>query len=292
MLPVLAVTAGLLIQASNPLPAHNPTRPESVRLWRTDSTLYVTLGQPGHLLLMHVDAIGRIDVLFPLIPDDGTGMPGDTTLAFDLSPIAEGNPATFVAVRSRWPFNFSVLRTGSNWDYDVLLLQPTAGDPLAALLDIADRVTDGRPYDYGVAAYSREGIVVARNGPFQPDVCLGCVRRGETVAAAPAAQATNSVDCSNTSLTNSFCGVSSGSVSITGAPPAPAAAAQPAEATMYVYTPYYPIGITRARRLLGIRDFRPPPVPAPRASMGVAFPMAPRLVVPSSSSLRTVTRSH
>src|SRR5881394_508953 len=232
MLPVLAITAALLVQTpSSPTPAQT-----AVRLWRTDSTLYVTMRQPGHLLLMHVDAIGRIDVLFPLVPDDGTGMPGDTTLAFDLSPVAEGNPATFVAVRSRWPFDFSVLRTGSNWDYDALLLQPTAGDPLAALLDIADRVTDGRPYDYGVAAYSREGIVVARNGPIQPDVCLGCVRRGETEPR----------QTSNTSLTNSFCGVSSGSVSITGGPPAPVqAAAQAVPATTYFYTPYYPVGINR-----------------------------------------------
>ena len=280
MLPALAVTVALLFQApTNPPPAQT-----AVRLWRTDSTLYVTLRQPGHLLLMHVDAIGRIDVLFPLVPDDGTGMPGDTTLAFDLSPIAEGNPATFVAVRSRWPFNFSVLRTGSNWDYDVLLLQPTAGDPLAAMLDIADRVTDGRPYDYGVAAYSREGIVVARNGPIQPDVCLGCVRRGEPAVAAAAAPATNTVDCSNASLTNSFCGVSSGSVSITApaAPPPAQAAAEPA--TLYVYTPYYPIGITRMRELMGLRDFRPLPTPAPRASQGVAYPIAPRLIVPSSGS--------
>jgi hypothetical protein len=148
-----------------------------VRLWRTDSTLYVTLRQPGHLLLMHVDAIGRIDVLFPLVPDDGPGMPGDTTLAFDLSPIAEGNPATFVAVRSRWPFSFSVLRTGSDWDYDALLLQPTAGDPLAAMLDIADRVTDGRPYDYGVAPIQEgslwRGMVISPTSAWVVSVAAG-----------------------------------------------------------------------------------------------------------------------
>src|SRR5213075_2586437 len=139
MLPVLAVTVGLLVQG-NQLPVQNTSRPEPVRLWRTDSTLYVTLRQPGHLLLMHVDAIGRIDVLFPLVPDDGTGMPGDTTLAFDLSPVAEGNPATFVAVRSRWPFDFSVLRTGSSWDYDARLLRPTAGGPRAARQEEGDVV--------------------------------------------------------------------------------------------------------------------------------------------------------
>lgn len=285
MLPVLAITAALLVQTpSSPTPAQT-----AVRLWRTDSTLYVTMRQPGHLLLMHVDAIGRIDVLFPLVPDDGTGMPGDTTLAFDLSPVAEGNPATFVAVRSRWPFDFSVLRTGSNWDYDALLLQPTAGDPLAALLDIADRVTDGRPYDYGVALYSREGTVIARTQPIQPDVCLGCVRRAPPVAEVAAAPATNSVDCSNATLTNSFCGVSSGSVSITSPQPVQAqAAAQETPTTVYFYTPLYPVGAGRMglvnRALFGFRGAPMLPSVAPR-SQGVAYPIAPRLIVPSSASL-------
>ena len=132
MVPALAVTVGLLMQAAA------GGAPQLVRVWRADSMLYVELSKPGHLLLMHVDAIGRIDILFPLVPNEGTGMPGDSTLAVFLPPAAEGNPATFVAVRSRWPFNFTILRAGSDWNYyDAWLLQPTAGDPIAALLDIA-----------------------------------------------------------------------------------------------------------------------------------------------------------
>jgi len=282
MLPVLAVTVALLMQApSSPSPAQT-----AVRLWRTDSTLYVTMRQPGHLLLMHVDAIGRIDVLFPLVPDDGTGLPGDTILAFDLSPEAQGNPATFVAVRSRWPFDFSVLRMGPNWDYDALLLQPTAGDPLAALLDIADRTTDGRPYEYGTALYSREGTTIARTQPIQPDVCLGCVRRAPAVADVAAAPSTNSVDCSNATLTNSFCGVASAPVTITTpAPPASAAAYQPppggAVPTTYYEYPYY-FWSTRGAGFDRLMN-RPSLPMAPR-SQGVAYPIAPRLIVPSSGS--------
>ena len=42
--------------------------------------------------------------------------------------------------------------------------------PLGALFDIADRVTDGRPYDYGVVVYSRRHAGTA--GPVeQPNVC-------------------------------------------------------------------------------------------------------------------------
>ena len=291
MLPSLAVTVGLLVQAagtSHPARATRAPAPDPVRVWRTDSTAYVALRQPGHLLLLHVDAIGRIQVLFPAGPDDDSGMlSNDTLVAIPVPPTGEGNPATFVAVRSRWTFEFAALRAGASWNYyDALLLQPSAGDPLGALLDIADRVTDGRPYDYGVVTYSREGTAVARGPLVPPDVCLSCVRRVPEVAAASATAPTNAVDCTNASLTNSFCGVNSGSVSITSIPPQ--AAYQPPPAPQPVYVPYYlPIVVHGARRFPD-REFPPPAPPAPR-SMGVAFPIAPRLVVPSSAELRTYT---
>src|SRR5437588_1058516 len=197
MIPSLVVMVGLVVQASgNRLPAAAARNPDPVRVWRVDSTLYVRLREPGHVVLLHVDAIGRIRVLFPLGPGDSTAISGETPVAIPLPPVAEGNPATFVAVRSRWPFEFAALRAGSTWNYqDAFLLQPTAGDPLAALLEIADRVTDGRPYDYGVVAYSRDGTVAARRTPLQPSVCLTCVRHGEAVAAAPATARANTVDC-------------------------------------------------------------------------------------------------
>jgi hypothetical protein len=288
MIPSLAVTLGLLVQAAghHPQPATRPA--DAVRLSRADSTIHVTLSEPGHLVLLHVDAIGRIQVLFPLAPDDSTAMSNDAPVALPLPPTAQGNPATFVAVRSRWPFEFAALRGGSTWNYhDALLLQATAGDPLVALLDIADRVTDGRPYDYGVVTYSREGTVVARGPARPPDVCLSCVRRATLVAAAPAAAQTNTVDCSNASMTHSFCGVATGSVSITSVPQAayqPTPPAAPASTPIYV--PYYlPIMAHGARPRFARRI--PPAPTAPQPSAAAAFPIAPRLVVPSRSQLRT-----
>ena len=293
MIASLAVTAGLLLQvAGSGTPARANRAPDPVRIWRADSTAYVTLRQPGNLLVMHVDAIGRIQVLFPAGPDDDAGMlVNDTLVAIPLPPAAEGNPATFIAVRSRWPFEFAALREGAAWNYyGALLLQPTAGDPLGALLDIADRVTDGRPYDYAEATYSRTGTVVARGPVVPPQVCLSCVRRAPP-AVAVAAAATNSVDCSNASLTNSFCGVNSGSVSITSVPPPTAQSQQ----VMYqpaaeaVYIPYFvPFGRGMRRRI------EPPPMrpPTPPPSFGAAYPIAPRLVVPSSSQLGAFTGRH
>jgi len=277
MLPVLAVTAAFLLQTTEP-----------VRVWRTDSTVAVSLRDPGYLTLLHVSADGRISVLFPLEPDLDTWVSGETPFRMSLPPNAQGTAATFVALWSRWPFDFAALRSGSaTWNYGgAWLLQPTAGDPLAALLDIADRVTDGRPFEYGAVAYETGGTVANRRTPRQPDVCLSCVRHGTQVAQGPPVTATNAVDCANASLTNSFCGVNSGSVSITSAPPAPPQQAyQPVPAApTAIYVPYF-VSVTQGfhRRLMS----PPPSMPAQPTSQGVAFPIAPRLGAPTASQLRT-----
>jgi len=282
MLPSLVVTVGLLMQAvGNPQPvaASRAPRPEPVPVWRTDSVAYVQLVQPGHLVVLQVDAIGRIAVLFPSAPWDSTAVSAGAPVAIDLVPEAQGNPATFLALRSRWRFDFETLLSGIEWNYDALLLQPTAGDPLAALFDIADRITHGRPYDYGVVTYARDGSVLAR-GPVQtPDVCLGCVRRAAP-AAAPAAVAMSSADCSNASLTNAFCGVNSGSVSFTTAPSGPPQVIyQPAPVT-YTYYPLYPGGFFSQSRSRFDR-----PIPMMRPAVPSAFSIAPRVVAPSPGML-------
>jgi len=287
MIPSLAVLVGLLQTAGHPLPARAPRAPDPVRVWRADSIAYVKLRDPGHVTLLYVDGVGRILVLYPLVPDDPTIISADAPVALDLPPEAQGNPATLVAVWSRWPFDFASLRLGSWWDYqNALLLQPTAGDPLAAILDIAERITGGRPYDYGEVTYSGEGTVVARGPVRQPDVCLSCVRHGTPVDAVSAA-ATNSVDCSNASLTNSFCGVNSGSVSIASAPaPAPQPQVVYQSAPEPVYVPYVvPFAHGFRRRF---ESPRMAPAVAAR-SQGVAYPIAPRVVVPSASELRAIS---
>src|SRR5882762_5723800 len=288
MTPSLAVLVGLLQVAAKPAAARATRAPDPVRVWRTDSIAYITLREPGHLVLLNVDPIGRITVLFPLGPYDSTGVDAAVPFAVPLPPEAQGNPATLVAVRSRWAFDFAALRggPGGTWDYqNAWLLQPTAGDPLGALLDIADRVTDGRPYDYAEVTYSRGGTVVARGPVVPPQVCLSCVRRAPPVVAVAAAP-TNAVDCSNASLTNSFCGVNSGTVSITNV--SQAYQPPPAVAPAPVYVPYYmPIGFVRGDHRRFERPMLLPPPPPP--TVGVAYPIAPRLVVPSSSQLRTFT---
>src|SRR5205809_5538772 len=206
MISTFAVTAGLLLQAGgNTHLARAARAPDPVRVSRADSIAYITLREPGHVLLLQVDPIGRINVLFPFGPYDSSEVDAGVPFAVPLSPEAQGNPATLVAVRSRWAFDFAALRggAGGTWNYqEAWLLQPTAGDPLGASLDIADRVTDGRPYDYAAVRYARDGTATALGPPVPPQVCLSCVRRGSAVAIAPAPAPTNAVDCSNASLTN------------------------------------------------------------------------------------------
>lgn len=288
----MILALALLTQVATVATARTPT-PAPIRVWRTDSTVSVSLKDPGYVTLLHVSADGRISVLFPLEPDLDTWVPTEMPLQMSLPPRAQGSAATFVAIRSSSPFDFAALRegagAGSTWNYGgAWLLQPTAGDPLAALLDIADRVTDGRPYDYGTVTYENGGTVANRRTPRQPDVCLSCVRHGTQGATATVAAATNAVDCTNASLTNSFCGVNSGTVSITSAPAAPPQVVyQPAQAApTAVYVPYF-VAVTRGFH----QRFAPPPpsAPAQQSSQGVAYPIAPRLVVPSSTQIHTFT---
>ena len=294
MVPSLAALGLVLQAAANPHAVRFARVPEPVRVWRTDSTAYIQLREPGHVTLLYVDGIGRIQVLYPLVPDDPSVMSADAPVAVDLPPEAQSNPATLVAIRSRWSFDFATLRLGSWWDYqNALLLQPTAGDPLAAILDIAERVTDGRPYDYGEVTYARDGTVLARGPVRQPDVCLSCVRHGTAVAQVSPGPVQNSVDCSSASLTNSFCGVNSGTVSITSPPvPAQQVVYQPAPPPQPVYVPYYMPVVVNDGFFVPHQPMITPPTPAPSTPppprTGVAFPVHQQLIVPSSSLLQTV----
>jgi hypothetical protein len=271
----VALTLGVLLQVGG--------KPQPVRVWRADSVAFVELREPGNVMLLQVDAIGRVRVLFPSSPGDSTAMSNDAPIPLALPPEAQANPATILAVRSRWGFDFTALQLGAGWNYEgSLLLQPTGGDPLAALLDIADRVTDGRPYEYGVATYARDGAAVARGPVVPPAVCLSCARRVTSVAAAAPAAQTNAVDCTNASLTNSFCGVGNAPVTITSVTPV-AYQPTPAPVVEPVYVPYFlPLVVHRGLRGGGARFERniAPRVPAAQPSAAIAFPMPHPITLP------------
>ncbi|HMA40921.1 MAG TPA: DUF4384 domain-containing protein [Gemmatimonadales bacterium] len=246
----LAIALGLLAQTgAAPTRAPRLDTPP-VRVWLPDSTpsvgdvaqVYVALRDTSHLVVLHVDPSGRIRVLFPRTPTQSDLVPGGETFA--VGGIEEGltfrvpgpGTGTILAVRAsaRTPFRFDGLTAGNGWDYEhALLLQPTAGNPYAALLDIADRIASGEAYNYDLTGYRTPGATAARR--LQPDtVCFSCLAArhsggggsaegyGEisnsaiaidhSYAAAPGGTV---VDCSSATLVDSWCGVQDNSVSTT-----------------------------------------------------------------------------
>ena len=271
MILSLTATLGLFTQAAAlPTTAVPTTAP--IRVWRTDSTLYVRLRDPGYLTVLHVDPVGRIRVLFPLSPELDAAVPSGATFELDVLVDGERGTGTILAARSSRPFQAAGLAAGSSWDYDhAWLFQPTAGNPLAALLDIADRMADGRPYDFDATTYWTGGALAARDPQLMPPVCLGCVRsqpleQPSTVVI----DQSNTVDCSSAVLMNSFCGVVDNRVTNTYVHTEVAPASEP------VYVPYYvPVFIPRRRPVS-------PPPPPPQRTLANAFTLrrASGIVVP------------
>lgn len=292
---------GLLAQSAGAPPARR-SDPPPVRVWLADTTLsvgdparvYVDLRDTSHLVVLHVDPSGRIRILFPRSPTDPDLVPGGETFAVagaeDGLTFRVPGPGlgTVVAVRARSPFRFEGLTAGNRWDYDrALLLLPTAGNPFAAVLDIADRIANGEGYNYDLAGYRTPGAVAARTAA--PDsVCFGCLaarHSGSSASAQGEGGIVNSaiaidhsyaaasggtvVDCSDATLIDSFCGVQDNSVSTTVEE---TTVDQSTQVVYQVYTPlFFPL-----RRLR-----RPPRAPAPpRPAIASNLRRVPGRIVP------------
>jgi hypothetical protein len=277
----LILALGLLAQGTT-APSPRRVDPPPVRVWLPDTLrpvgdpvrVYVALRDTSHLVVLHADASGRIRVLFPRNPADPDLVPGGETFAIAGSEdgltfrVPAPGMGTVLAVRSRAPFRFDGLTAGTRWDYEhALLLLPTAGNPFAALLDIADRIADGEAYNYDLAAYRTPGAVATR--AVSDSVCSACLtaRRARPGSGATGGEITNSavaldhsyaaapggtvVDCSSATLVDSFCGVEDNSVSTT------VEESTVYQSTSVVYPIYTPL-------FFPLRRFRRPPrAPAP-----------------------------
>jgi hypothetical protein len=276
-----------------------------VRAWLRDTVLpvgaparvYVELEDSGYFALLHVEPSGRIRVLYPEHPNDPDFVPGGATFVVGgisdsttFRVVAPGT-GTLLAVRSWTPLDFASLVDGNRWDYArALLLQPTAGNPLAALLDIADRIAGGEAYTYDLTGYRTPGALAARRTTTD-SVCGSCfTARHQHADAAPAdgdaaaiaidhsmaASGNGSVvDCSYATLTSSFCGVDN---SATTYQESTAAAPEPQAAPMVV-NPYYPQGYFP---FLFFHRRRMPPStpPLPPPAIALNLRAAPRAAVP------------
>lgn len=282
MLPLLVVLAAL--QQGRPAPPQVPPATTrvlpAVAVWLADSNLapgsrgraFVRMRQAGYLVLLRVDGAGRISVIFPASPLDDARIPGGATYEI---PGPDGRAAftvreaagagTVLAARSATPLDVGALAAGERWDDHALLFEPTAGDPIAALLDIVDRLTDGRAYDADAAAYAVTGSqAVAQNAgastifpitrsraPAAPPALLMMPAPGSPPAAA--APVTVNADCSGAIISD---GSACAAVTYNAAPAAQQAPvetyyqpAPPYDPYLY-YDPFY----YRNRQRRALRD--------------------------------------
>ena len=292
----------LLTQTPGTVAAHPANL--GVRAWLPDTILpvgaparvYVELEDSGYLALLHVEPSGRIRVLYPEHPNDPDVVPGATPFVVGgvsdsttFRVVAPGT-GTLLAVRSWTPLDFASLVDGNRWDYArALLLQPTAGNPLAALLDIADRITGGEAYTYDLTGYRTPGAPAARRTTTD-SVCGTCfTARHQHAAAAPAdgdaaaiaidhsmaASGNGSVvDCSYTTLTSSFCGVDNSVTTYQES-----TTVVPTEAAPTVVYPYYPQGYFPFL-FFHRRRMTPPTPPLPPPAIALNLHAAPRAAVP------------
>ena len=275
-----------------------------VRAWLPDTVLpvgaparvYVELEDSGYLAVLHVEPSGRIRVLFPARPTDPDYVPGGA--AFVVEGISDSatfrvpspGTGTLLAVRSWTPLRFTGLADGNRWDYErSLLLQPTAGNPFAALLDIADRITAGEAYTYDLTGYRTPGALALRRTTTD-SVCGNCFtahrQHASQTAADPDAAAIaidhsmaasgngSVVDCTYATLTSSFCGVDN-SVTTYQESTTAAPATEAAPAYIYPYYPqgYFPYFFFHRRRV-------PPPPPLPPPAIALNLRAAPHAAVP------------
>ena len=120
----------------------------------------VRLAHDGYLVVLRVDAEGRVRVLFPLDPSDDAFVRGGETIevrgrgdreAFYVDD-REGS-GLVLAARSVTPFKFDEFVRGDHWDYRVLSARDAGDDKEAALVDMVQRMTPDGHFDYDDVKY-------------------------------------------------------------------------------------------------------------------------------------------
>jgi hypothetical protein len=120
----------------------------------------VRAADDGYLLVLRVDGDGRVRVLYPQRPDDE----GQITGGKDFEVRSRGDREAFVVdensgsgtVLAAWsdhPFRYDEFSRNGHWDYRALSDEKITGDRESGLLDLVDKMTDGK-YQYDVAQYT------------------------------------------------------------------------------------------------------------------------------------------
>lgn len=167
MFATLAVS--LLFPLAPPLAAPlNRVDDPPIRLRLSDDDLVrgdrarvkVRTAEDGYLLVLRVDADGRVRVIYPLDPEDEGRWRGGHEReirsrgdreAFTVS--EHEGAGTVVAALSEAPFRFDDVIRNGHWDYRALADTVSGDDAETRLLDLVERLSTAR-YDYDVVHYS------------------------------------------------------------------------------------------------------------------------------------------
>jgi len=156
----LSLAAPSTIRADDPPvqvwidPDHALVRGDRVRV-------HVRTAEDAYVVVLRVDAEGRVRALFPLDPGDDDFMRGgqrrevlgrSDRQAFFIDEREGGG--TVLAAAAKSPFKFDEFVRGDHWDYRVLASDQARDDPEAALLDIVRRMAGDQHFDYDVATYT------------------------------------------------------------------------------------------------------------------------------------------
>ncbi len=126
-----------------------------------EARVHVKVAEDGYLVVLRVDAFGRVRVLFPLDPGDDAFVSGGRTIdvrgrggreAFSVDERA--GSGLVLAARSGTPFKVGEFVRGDHWDYRVLTARQASDDKEQALLEIVQRMEPDGHLDYGTASYT------------------------------------------------------------------------------------------------------------------------------------------
>src|SRR5690242_2563803 len=167
LLPLMLSLAGAALAPATAPSARVVSDDPPIKVWLNHDNYYrgdkarvnVRVADDGYVVVLRADADGRVRVLFPLDPGDDAFVRGGETIevrgrgdreAFYVDE-REGS-GLVLAARSATPFKFEPFVRGDHWDYRVLDVRQSGDDKEAALVDIAQRMTDGH-FDYDAVSY-------------------------------------------------------------------------------------------------------------------------------------------
>jgi len=167
LLPLMLSLVGSTLAPASAASARVVSDDPPIKVWLNHDSYYrgdkarvnVRLRDDAYVVVLRADADGEVRVLFPLDPGDDAFVRGGETIevrgrgdreAFYVDE-REGS-GVVLAASSATPFKFDAFVRGDHWDYRVLDVRQSGNDEEAALVDIAQRMTDGH-FDYDAVSY-------------------------------------------------------------------------------------------------------------------------------------------